>query len=213
MANCRASSTWATRTMKKFLAALSFALLASACASSSDPAASSSAAETTANVPASTFVAICGFSLVSYDPTDTLRFYVESSFASDKLTLAMTMLPGWDNDAGAPKAPSVVTRAEAVGATLTSTSDVTSGAFTAKLGALDIPGVANPLNGADGHVEGLELDGQITAAAAPFCANVAGELTTPLDFDLSQAGTMCLFIPVKDGDPLPDVQPSDFHCP
>lgn len=192
-------------------------MVASACASSSTEAVQTGSAAVVTNAPQkSLYVAICGFSLANYDPSETLRFYVESTLddaSSGQLSLAMTMLPGWDDDAQAPKAPAVVTRAEAVGATLTATSAVTGGKYTAVLGALDIPAIANPLNGAPAHVDGLQLDGTVTAPGAPFCAGVSGELTEPLDFVLDTADNTCLFLPIADGDPLPNVQASDFHCP
>lgn len=202
--------------MKKILSALVIAIVASACASPREDVDTGSAAVVTGAPQTSRYVAICGFSLASYDPTLTLRFYVESSLSdasAGQLTLAMTMLPGWDEQAGQAQAPAVVTRAEAVGATLTATADVVNGSYTAALGALDVPPSANSLTGTTAHVDGLQLDGVVTAPGAPFCAGFSGKLTDPLEYVFESADNTCLFLPIADGDPLPSVESSDFHCP
>jgi hypothetical protein len=202
--------------MKKILSAVAVAIVASAsaCAAPSEGVDTGSAAVVARTTQ--TYVAICGFSLANYDPTETLRFYVESSLtdvSSGQLSLAMTMLPGWDETAGQAKPPAVVTKAEAVGATLSATVNVTSGKYTAALGSLDVPPTANSLTGGTAHVDGLQLDGSVTAPGAPFCAGFSGHLTDPLDYVFNTAENTCLFLPIADGDALPSVQASDFHCP
>jgi hypothetical protein len=163
------------------------------------------------------YVGICGFSLVSYDPTETFRFYVEATRDDvGGLALAMTPLIGWDDAAQAPAPPASIDRAHTVGATLSASSTVADGAFQAAFGALDVPPAANTITGGAAHVERLTLDGHVSPARTlgdRFCAGLSGELTVPLEYELRSDENTCLFLPVAEGAPLPPVDASDFHCP
>ena len=196
------------------------AVAASACTTAPiDRLASSTSAESVDDAP-HVYVAICGFSLAAYDPGLVFRFYVRASLqngahgaAPGGLELVMTPLRGWDDAAQAAKPPATVSRSETVGDPITATSPLSSGSYTAAFGALAVPPLANPINGAAAHVDGLTLDGPFAALGQPFCGGLAGELTEPFEYTLSRDENTCLFLPVAEGDPLPAVQASDFHCP
>jgi hypothetical protein len=203
------------------LLATSAVVLASACSSPDAVDAATTSAAATAEPAKSLYVAICGFSIAGYDPTYTFRFYVEASLAhqsahqngADGLTLAMTPLVGWDADTGQAKPPTNVTHDQTIGQPITATSAITDGKYSSAFGILDVPPLANGINGVAARVEQLNLDGPFQAGlGAPFCAGVAGQLTVPLDYEFVRNENTCLFFPIAEGDPLPVVQASDFHC-
>jgi hypothetical protein len=204
--------------MKKLVGLITacVAVLANACSPALD---ADPVADTSASVVAekNLYVGICAFSLLSYDTTGAFRFYVQSSFAPDdaggQLTLTMRALPGWDFGTQAPRPPATVTAAEAVGPTLNATSALSGGRYTADFGTLQIVPVANPITGGIATVEKLTLDGPFAGPGQRFCAGMAGHLTAPLDYTFDRNENTCLFLPIADGDPLPDVASADFTCP
>lgn len=202
-------------TKSAFLIAVA-ALAASACNAPVDAGglASSTAAE---SAPEALYVGICGFSLASYDPGTVFRFYARVSQGQGAppggLAFVMTPLRGWDDAAQAPQPPATVSSSETVGDPITATSPLSGGRYTAAFGALAVPPLANPINGSAAHVDGLTLDGPFPGLGQPFCGGLAGELTEPFEYTLSRDENTCLFLPVAEGDPLPAVQASDFHCP
>jgi hypothetical protein len=164
------------------------------------------------------YAAVCSFSLVSYDPTYAIRFYAETSFVpafgrgNGTMTLALTPLVGWDSVAGAARPPTAVTSAQTHGTRISATSPTSEGAFSALYPVLDLDPEANSINGVRARVEDLRLDA-VAGTPDRFCAGFSGKLTDPVEYEFVREENTCIFVKVNDGDPLPSLAASDFHCP
>src|SRR5262249_25155806 len=106
-----------------------------------------------------------------------------------------------------------VSSTETVGPRLTASAPTADGSYVARFGDFDIPGLANPINGAHAYLEGLTLDGPRPELGQRFCGGLAGKLVVPLEYTYNRTENPCLFLPVAEGDHFPTVKSSDFHCP
>jgi hypothetical protein len=193
-----------------------FALLAAACSTTGADEVASDVAQNvvTPETETTLYAGICGFSLAAYDPMYAIRFYVESTVtpSDGTMKLALTPLVGWNEADGTPQLPSAVSHEQTRGDTITATTTLSGGVFSAQYAALDVPPEANSINGVTARVEHLQLDG-MHAGRDRFCAGFSGKLTVPADYEFLRDENTCLFIKVAKGDPLPVVTAADFHCP
>jgi hypothetical protein len=193
-------------------------LAAGACSAPAPPVERPASSTSADSVDDALYVGICGFSLAGYDPGLVLRFYARVSHGHGAraevsgVSFVMTALRGWDDATQSAQPPASVSSSETVGDTITATSPLSGGRYTAAFGALDVTPLANTINGEASHVEGLTLDGPAPTLGQPFCGGLAGELTQPGDYTFKRDENTCLFFPVAEGDPLPTVQATDFHC-
>jgi hypothetical protein len=91
-----------------------------------------------------------------------------------------------------------------------------NGRFRLELGTVNVPGTANPISGGDVEIAGAFLDGRF--AEARFCARLGGEVLKPVAAarTLDPPLNICQFVPIKDGDPMPEFTKADFQpesCP
>ena len=114
--------------------------------------------------------------------------------------------------------PPTVTLADAVGPQLAAppANVESSGRFRLELGTVNVAGAANPITGSDVEIVGAFLDGRF--AEARFCARLGGQVTKPAAAarTLDPALNICQFVPIKDGDPMPEFTDPDFvtdSCP
>lgn len=165
----------------------------------------------------SLYVGICVTALASKDPEEALRFYTKTKFVPDpagggKLSMEVTPLLGWDN--GGYVTPMNVSQGQTRGSPLTK-DDITvaagAGRFTANLGVLNLPGAANSISGRDAVINDATLDGRF--GDPEFCSTLGGHLTVPYEYDFVPSENTCLFIKVKEGDPVPVKKAADFVCP
>ena len=142
------------------------------------------------------------------------HFYVGTTFTPGKDGAAISLALSPLRLGAGGTAPATVSKGEVVGATYTgvATSQATASFTTTIVGALIIPGAANPISGRDVDIEGATLAGRFSTAR--FCTTMAGRLTTPVEITLAPMKNTCVFFPVKDGDAPPTLQSSDFiACP
>lgn len=91
-----------------------------------------------------------------------------------------------------------------------------SGLFTLNLGQTLVPGSANPITGSNIRIENGQLLGRF--GTSRFCARLSGNLEEPTPAKRTLAGerNVCIFVPIKDGDPTPTFTPQEFSasaCP
>lgn len=174
------------------------------------------------------YVGICVASLAARDPEQALRFYTETKYTPDgpgaetgKLTLTVTPMLGWDVGAKQPTSPATVSKAETRGETVTTEVPVGNGGrFTAVLGEVDpergtpvieLVEEANSISGRAASIENTTLDG-LFSAGDRFCSTLGGHLFVPYSFTFDPKENTCLFLKVNEGDPLPQVDSSEFVC-
>ena len=161
------------------------------------------------------YVGICTTALASKDPAQALRFYAKSKYTPDgagggKLNLGLKFLVGWQN--GDYITPSKVADSETRGNEITA-ADLTvgeGGRFTANLGTMNLPADANSISGREAVINNTIIEGKF--AAKEFCATLGGHLVVPYEYDFVPKDNVCLFIEVKDGDPVPAREQGDFVC-
>lgn len=160
------------------------------------------------------YVGICTTALAAKDPAQALRFYTTTKYTPDaaggKLTLTIKPLVGWAN--GDYITPKAVTQSETRGNEF-SAPDLTIGAdgrFTANLNTITVPADANSISGREAVIQNTVIDGRF--AAKEFCATLGGHLIVPYEYDFIPKDNVCLFIEVKDGDPVPTRAQGDFVC-
>ena len=166
------------------------------------------------------YVGICVTALAAGDPEQALRFYTETKYtpdaadaASGKLTMTVTPMVGWDVPGKRYVAPATVSKSERRGDPIT-ISDVAvagDGRFTASLGTVHLAQEANSVSGRAAVIEGTTLDGRFSAGDR-FCSTLGGLLTVPYQFTFDPKQNTCLFTKVKEGDPLPKIDSSEFVC-
>lgn len=170
----------------------------------------------------SLYVGICVTALANKDPSQALRFYTESKFTPDpggggKLTLTLTPMVGWDPTvppSGQFTQPKTVSKSETRGSGVTLQDiQVAAGAgrFTANLGTVNLPPEANSLSGRPAIIDNTTLDGRF--GDPEFCSTLGGQLKVPYEYTFNPADNTCLFVKVKEGDPLPTKTADQFVCP
>ena len=166
-----------------------------------------------------TYYASCLPDLAACRVDLTLRFYTETKFvpkgdAGGGGTLDLTLSP-------LKVGSTTVAKANTVGTPITAklVDVATDGAYSASFGTdvcpvgnssacLTIDGQANPLTGRNIVVDGTVIAG-IFGGADKFCGNLSGQIIQPLNQSLVAS---CLFIAVKDGDPVPTLKASEHVC-
>lgn len=166
------------------------------------------------------YVGICVTTLAARDPEQALRFYTETKYTPDaanpttgKLSMTVTPMLGWDVAGKKYVSPATVSKSETRGAPIT-INDVPvagGGRFTASLGTVNLAQEANSVSGREAVIEGTTLDG-LFSAGDHFCSTLGGQLTVPYNFTFDPAQNTCIFTKVKEGDPLPKLQSSEFAC-
>ena len=105
--------------------------------------------------------------------------------------------------AGIRQPPATVSQSLTNGATINGQSGVSAdGKFKVALGTLAIKDIANAVNPRDVNLANIVMEGQINDPLR-FFSNLGGQLTAPVMADLDPAQNSCVFIQVKEGDPLP----------
>ena len=161
------------------------------------------------------YVGICTTALASSDPAQALRFYAKSKYTPDgagggKLNLALKFLVGWQN--GDYITPDAVSQANTRGNEII-VNDVAiagGGRFTAQLGEIGIPADANTISGREAKVRDTVLDGKF--GTGEFCSTLGGHLFVPYDYDFVPKDNICLWVEVKEGDPVPTREQAQFVC-
>ena len=140
------------------------------------------------------------------------RFYTEVKYTpiapDGKATLELR-LTALELGAG-NTAPPTVSKSATVGQTyaIPKASLSPGGVYAGPLGTMIIPGAANPISGREVIIEQATVPGRFTAAK--FCSQLTGHVVTPTDIVLEGPSNTCIYLPVKDGDPTPAIQLSDF---
>jgi hypothetical protein len=161
------------------------------------------------------YVGICTTALALKDPAQALRFYAKSKYTPDgagggKLSLSLKFLVGWQN--GDYITPSAVSEANTRGNEIVA-NDVAianGGRFTAQLGEIGIPADANTISGREAKVRDTVLDGKF--GTGEFCSTLGGHLFVPYDYDFVPKDNICLWVEVKEGDPVPSREQAQFVC-
>lgn len=162
------------------------------------------------------YVGICLTALSGGEPNTALRFYTESTYTPDpsggKLALKVTPLLGWAN--GQTVRPASISKSETRGATIdvAETPVATDGKFTGSLGTVILDAAANSVSGSTVVIEDTKLEGRFMGGDR-FCAGLTGELINPYRFTFERDQNICLFVKVKEGDPVPSPAASEFVCP
>lgn len=166
------------------------------------------------------YVGICVTALAARDPEQALRFYTETKYTPDeanpatgKLSLTVTPMRGWDVPGKRYIAPETVSKSETRGGSVT-IDDVPvtgGGRFTAPLGTVNLAKEANSVSGREAVIENTTLDG-LFSAGDRFCSTLGGMLTVPYNFSFDPKENTCIFTKVKEGDPLPKIESSEFAC-
>jgi hypothetical protein len=55
-------------------------------------------------------------------------------------------------------------------------------------------------------------DAGAAAGNARFCATLQGRVTVPIQQFLDPAENFCIFVPVKEGDPPPEIKREEYKC-
>lgn len=140
-----------------------------------------------------------------------LRFYTEVKYTplvpDEKATLQLKLTSLQLGPNNGP--PPTVSKSATTGQTYTSTSSVKpNGVYDAPLGTIKIPGEANPISGRDIDVEQAAVPGKF--GLAKFCSQLSGHVVQPTDILLEGDSNTCIYLPVKEGDPTPTIQLTDF---
>lgn len=97
------------------------------------------------------------------------------------------------------------------------------GKFKLSLAETIVPGECQRLGPSNLVVKDYSVDYLVTGKNA-LCGEIAGKLTSPLEYDFAPPGDFCVLKPFKEGDPLPvnkgadgkdyvGIAASEFHCP
>ncbi|MBX3201737.1 MAG: hypothetical protein KF850_34585 [Labilithrix sp.] len=159
----------------------------------------------------------CLAELAFGSPSRRFNFYTVTKYTPDpsgaKLELSIQPLKVVNN-----QPPPTITKDDATGPVIAApVAEVApSGRFLIELGTTNVPGNANPISGGDVEILRATLDGRF--AEARFCARLGGEVTKPAAAarQLDPPQNICQFVPIKDGDPMPEFTAADFQpesCP
>ncbi len=154
------------------------------------------------------------------DLNKVLRFYTEVRFVPDvaggKLDLQLTPMKGVDFASGqpVPTPPSSVSKSQAFGAPFGVKGSPVSptGRFAVTFSSVVLDRNANPISGREITINDMVLDGNF-ATPGRFCTTLQGKVTQPIVQVLDPAENVCVFVPVKDGDPVPEVKRAEYTCP
>lgn len=146
-----------------------------------------------------------------------LRFYTQTTFTPDAsgggghLVMKLTPLKLGPTVNGVSSPPTTVSQSETVGSTFTLDSPTTpQGSYSGSLGEVTVPGAANPISGRDIVIEGTALAGRF--AKERFCGQLSGNVVKPVPVTLNGPENTCIFVPVKEGDPPPDIKLEDYQA-
>lgn len=164
-----------------------------------------------------TYYGACLPELGLQNPVKRLNYFTRTKFTPDssgaKLELSVQPLKVVNL-----QPPPTVTMADAVGSEITTpAADVAeTGRFRLELGTIHVPGSANPISGGDIEILEAFLDGRF--AEERICARLGGRLTQPAAAarTLDPPLNICQFVPIKDGDSMPEFTKADFQpesCP
>ncbi len=164
-----------------------------------------------------TYYGACVAELAFGQISKRFNFFTVTKFtpegAGGKLQLSIQPLKVVNN-----QPPPTVTKADSVGPEIPAPpADVAaSGRFRLELGTANVPGLANPISGGDVEILNAFLEGRF--AEAKFCARLGGQVTKPAAAarTLDPPQNICQFVPIKDGDPMPEFTQADFQpesCP
>lgn len=159
------------------------------------------------------------------DITEQFRFYVDSEFTpamsggGGKLTLHLTPMVIRDAMGNLLPESTLKLKNEMVG--VLSVMDVpvaANGKFTANFMTANVDEHSNPISFRNITVENTTVVGIFQASPdggeTQYCGGLSGQVTQPIQQDLGQPSqNPCLFIPLKEGDPLPMEMVTDFMCP
>lgn len=165
------------------------------------------------------YVGICTTILANKDPEQALRFYTKSKYVpngpeSGTLTLTVKPMVGWDTAKSDYIKPASVSASETRGNEKLVENIPVTGAqsrFTAQLGTMELPPEANSVTGRPVQIDNATLDGRF--GETQFCAKLGGKLVKPYEANFVPDENICLFIKVKEGDPLPEKKGAEFVCP
>ncbi|HSO31673.1 MAG TPA: hypothetical protein VLT33_04140 [Labilithrix sp.] len=141
-----------------------------------------------------------------------LRFYTEVKYtppvSAAQATLELKLTALKLGAGGGP--PPTVSKSETVGQSYTVPKGpvAASGVYAGPLGTITVPGAANPISGRDVVIEQTNVPGRF--APARFCSQLGGHVVAPADALLEGGSNTCIYLPVKEGDPTPALQLSDF---
>lgn len=160
-------------------------------------------------------------SQLAFGRTDRVfNFLVDMAFTPQapggSLVLKLTPL---ELAKGADVPPPTVSRAGTLGATYGNAPPGApvdaEGRYRIDLGSVTIPGDANPVSRREVLIDNAALVGRF--AVEKFCARLNGDVKKPVTLTLDPSINVCLFTPIKDGDPTPLYTDSaDFaaaNCP
>ena len=197
-----------------------------------DPSAADSAPPPDAQAPKEAvkglYFTSCLSQLAFGDVRKLLRFYTVTEYTpSDTggtLNLTMTPMLGFDPNAGPIDGITGKPSGEFVspdnfsltfgrGPAIPAAGTVDgAGVFTAIMGTVELLPEANPISGRPIKIESTVLKGRFASSTDTFCSTLAGQVVVPIQQPLSAPDNICLFVPLKDGDPLPVQVKADFVC-
>jgi hypothetical protein len=175
------------------------------------------------NAIKATYYLACLPNLAFGDISKLFRFYAESEFTpavgGGKLTYHLTPMRIRDDAGALLPAGTLTFKKEALGTlTVTDTPVATNGKFVANFMTAMVAATSNPISFRDITVANTTVTGIFQSAPdggpGDYCGGLSGNVTAPITQDLGAAAdNVCLFKPMKDGDPLPVIVVSDFMCP
>lgn len=157
----------------------------------------------------------CLSELAYGDVRRVIRFYTVTEYtpsaSGGTLSLNMSPLLAYDQAAKGPTAPPTFSMTYAKGAAIPASGTVDANAvFSISLGTVKLDPDANPITGRPITIETTQLKGLF--ASSSFCSTLSGQVTEPIQQPLSAPKNICLFVPLKDGDPLPEQDKAAFAC-
>lgn len=158
------------------------------------------------------------------DISQQFRFYVDSEFnpsmtGGGKLTLHLTPMVIRDDAGNLLPADMLKLKNEMKGTlNVMDVPVAANGSFTANFMTAMVDSHSNPISFRNITVENTTVQGIFQAAPdggpADYCGGLSGQVTAPIMQDLGKPSqNPCLFIPLKEGDPLPMKTVDDFKCP
>jgi len=164
------------------------------------------------------YYASCLSQLAFGDVRKLLRFYTLTEYTPNDqgggtLNLNMTPMLGYDKVNDGPTAPDNFSLTFARGDAIPANGTVDgAGIFTITLGTVNLVPEANPITGRQIKIENTILKGRFASSTDAFCSTLQGQVTVPIQQPLTAEDNICLFVPLKDGDPLPVQVKADFVC-
>lgn len=163
-----------------------------------------------------TYVLSCLPGLLGGDASKSLLFYSEVSVTAGKLTMKNT--PILETATKMSKSQTVGTPHQA-----TDVAIGADGSFTATVGHVEVPGNSQRIGDSLLVLENIVYRGHLLSKDR-LCAEIDGQLTSPLMSSLDDPGDWCVWIAVPDGADLPTATDSsgmkyigfaasEHHCP